>query len=474
MYQELSRCKKELTAATGIFAYSLDNHTLINITGGNENYRQKTAVDAYFSELFQSYDPHHVSNGWTSFDINNEFYLMRTLRFQNTLVGVWSNTQKLTGQLYDADLASDNKFFLADNQGTILTGSLETDIKRISLDDNLTPSYLTISGNKYMVIGSPSEKGNVSLITLVRDTDILQNLNSFRIIIVVLSVFIGSFLVAYSVYLRKIIMKPMKRVVIGMDELRRGNFDIELLPKASSNEFQSLNQMFNLLVTEIKKLKISVYEEKLSKQKTRLQFLQVQSKSHFFVNTLNVVYNFAELKDYASIQKMVCLLSKYYQYTLYGQTDTKLSIEIERVQNYCEIQEMRFGQKILLNLDVPDWSLDVSIPQLIILTFVENSCKYALCVDRDLTIDINISSETISGEKYLVFSISDNGNGFSPDALEAIHAKKQFIDKRGKHIGIYNLQSRLEIIFKGKAGFNVFNGNNGGASAIVSIPYYPE
>lgn len=64
----------------------------------------------------------------------------------------------------------------------------------------------------------------------------------------------------------------------------------------TSEEFEIVNQRFNSMMSQIEALKIDIYEERLSKQKTELQHLQLQLNPHFFLNSLNIIYNFAQEK----------------------------------------------------------------------------------------------------------------------------------------------------------------------------------
>lgn len=66
-----------------------------------------------------------------------------------------------------------------------------------------------------------------------------------------------------------------------MNELKSGNLEVHLSEENVFSEFQILNDTFDNMTKEIKKLKIDVYEEKLNKQQAELLYLQEQINPHF-------------------------------------------------------------------------------------------------------------------------------------------------------------------------------------------------
>ncbi len=69
---------------------------------------------------------------------------------------------------------------------------------------------------------------------------------------------------------------------------------------------------FNAMMSEVERLRINVYEEQLNKQKEELQRLQLQVNPHFFLNTLNIIYNLAKVKNYELILDMTMSLIRIF------------------------------------------------------------------------------------------------------------------------------------------------------------------
>ena len=123
-----------------------------------------------------------------------------------------------------------------------------------------------------------------------------------------------------------------------IERVEEGDLDVVLSTESNTTEFYVLNDSFNKMLKEIKNLKIKVYEEKIEKQKAQLDFLQIQTNPHFFINAMNVLYNYARLDNMEMVKNMTLSLVKHFRYTLYGETWVLLEEEVEFIQNYLNIE----------------------------------------------------------------------------------------------------------------------------------------
>ena len=101
---------------------------------------------------------------------------------------------------------------------------------------------------------------------------------------------------------------PLNKLIDAMNQLKKGNLDISMHGKSEFEEFQTLNDTFDSMTAEIKKLKIEVYEEMLKKQRTELLYLQEQINPHFLTNCMSLIRNLSLIGDNENVQKASCLL----------------------------------------------------------------------------------------------------------------------------------------------------------------------
>jgi LytS/YehU family sensor histidine kinase len=165
--------------------------------------------------------------------------------------------------------------------------------------------------------------------------------------------------------------------------------------------------------------------------KTELDFLKSQIQPHFFFNTLNNLYSLTILKS-DNAPEVVIKLSDMMQYVLYEVNDPFIDIlkEINYIQSYIELEELRFGDRVKSDLRLQGDFSEIRVPPLIYLPFVENCFKHGS--NNDETIKIIIVFE--SKKDRINFTISNS--------------LKNIEKNQTKHgIGLKNVKRRLDLIY---------------------------
>src|SRR5690606_22194069 len=105
----------------------------------------------------------------------------------------------------------------------------------------------------------------------------------------------------------------------------------------------------------------------INKQREELQRLQLQVNPHFYLNSLNIVYNLAKVKNYNLIMEMSSALSNYFRFLFRNNTSfVKLRDELEHTRNYLYIQTLRFPEQLKWSINSPEYFNDVPVPPLIV------------------------------------------------------------------------------------------------------------
>jgi LytS/YehU family sensor histidine kinase len=185
--------------------------------------------------------------------------------------------------------------------------------------------------------------------------------------------------------------------------------------------------------SQTEKLQKELEKEKLNSE---LAFLKNQVSPHFFFNTLNNIYSLISINAEDS-QKAVLKLSKLMRYLLYDSEhgDTKLSNEIDFMNNYIDLMKLRMNNKISLSIAFPDKYEDVNIPPLIFIPFIENAFKHGISYREKSFIDISMTT----GEHYLSFR-----------CVNSIVKAREEIEPGHSGIGMDNVTKRLNLLFPGK------------------------
>jgi two-component system, LytTR family, sensor kinase len=181
------------------------------------------------------------------------------------------------------------------------------------------------------------------------------------------------------------------------------------------------------------------------KLQAELKFLKTQIHPHFLFNTLNNLYALT-LKKSDKAPETVLKLSELINYMLYEckSDEVPLSKEVKFIRNYADIEKMRYGDKLDIDLRVSGDVADQKIAPLIILPFVENCFKHGASEDLQqswvkVTIDSHPDHVVIKVENS---KAGDNGNGHN----------------RNEGIGIQNVKRRLDLLYPGRHELKIIDG----------------
>lgn len=170
---------------------------------------------------------------------------------------------------------------------------------------------------------------------------------------------------------------------------------------------------------------------------TELRLLRTQVSPHFFFNTLNNIYSLTiEKSDKAP--KIVLKLSELMRYLLYETKKKRQSLtkEIICLQNYLDLERIRYGDKLKITVDISGDIEDKEIAPMLLLSFIENSFKHG--ANKSLgEVNIDIDFKVIGD--FLYFRISN------PIPLEK---NNNAINLKQGGIGIGNVKKRLELGYK--------------------------
>jgi two-component system LytT family sensor kinase len=192
------------------------------------------------------------------------------------------------------------------------------------------------------------------------------------------------------------------------------------------------------LTTGIKLAKDWVVNIQLMKEKekqyleTELNFLKSQIQPHFFFNTLNNLYSLT-LKKSDRAPDVVLKLSELMSYMLYESNTAFVSLdkEIDYLQNFMDLEQLRFGDRMQVEFDIEGKTENISIPPLILILFVENSFKHG--VKNNLN-SIRIRAKLKALPDEIFFSISN--------------PKQQTLSTAEKAgIGLKNVKRRLDLLY---------------------------
>lgn len=242
--------------------------------------------------------------------------------------------------------------------------------------------------------------------------------------------------------------------------------------KSGLVEFSEAGKVLNQLSEELNKTRIAVYEEQLSRQKTELDYLQLQIRPHFYVNCLNVIYSMAQVGCTDEIQEISVLVSDYMRYIFKKSTElVPVKTELDFVKNYLKILECMNSEAYECRVVMDEDLADFNIPPVLIQTFVENSIKHNQNISSGFAVEIIVQKQkdAVNDQESCRITISDNGQGFSEESLEHFNTCAGS-DTACSHIGVKNALTRLNMFYGNDASIEFHNRPEGGARIDILLP----
>jgi two-component system sensor histidine kinase YesM len=448
------------------FVYLTEPDDLIQVFAGSLGYGEKSSLGSYVRAVLPLSGNGTAEARWSLTQVEEMYYLLLTRKISSGYVGAWINAEKVLSPLQLVNMDGKGTYLLAGLDG-LLTDDHVVQAKGLDLSRGFAEYYLSGREDAYLVVGADSTVGDFSLVALIPDESVLADMPYIKRVLLWIVFMALLTLPAGLIWLNRFILNPLNRIVEFMKGIgAEGLPQTRLANDVATSEFQLIVSTFNRMLDRIEKLKIDVYEEKLSKQKAELKHLQLQVKPHFFLNALNIIHSLAQLGDCAKIQEMIQYLTNYFRYVFRTNTDlVTLGEELEYVRNYIGIEQLRFPERLDCRIEVESGLLDVPIPPLTIQSFVENSTKYAVSLDRPLLVEIGVRRQD-DRPHVAEITIKDNGEGFAAEILDKLR-RGEDLSRRGWGIGISNVRRRLELLYGPRAQISFFNQD--GAVVVISL-----
>jgi signal transduction histidine kinase len=167
----------------------------------------------------------------------------------------------------------------------------------------------------------------------------------------------------------------------------------------------------------------------------QLKTLQAELHPHFLFNTLHAISTLVHTNP-ESADRMISRLSDLLRLTFDGSGAAAVSLqeELEFLQKYLEIEQIRFQDRLSVHYDVDAETLDAEVPRLILQPLVENAIKHGVSPRSGQGL-IQITSRIRDGSLWI--EIRDNGVGLSGPALSRLNAG----------VGLSNTRARLECLY---------------------------
>lgn len=285
---------------------------------------------------------------------------------------------------------------------------------------------------------------------------------------------VGILLVGFSVmilssliitFIAKRISDPIQKVARHMVYCKNGLPD-ELPPSGGHDEISILTENFNHMIQRNRELLDNVQKEMKQKRHYELALLQSQIKPHFLYNTLDAAYCLSNGSQNEEAKKILKLLADYYRMVLnQGSEWISVKKELESVENYLKIQQIRYNGLFEYEIDVSTEIMQMKIPKLTLQPLVENAIYHGIKPGgKEGRIRV---AGGMQGD-WVVIKVWDNGVGFPKEKFHTL-IREANTEAQDNSFGLKNCSDRLRLFYGEKSHLDLDSSEEYGTTLSICI-----
>ena len=281
---------------------------------------------------------------------------------------------------------------------------------------------------------------------------------------------------------------PLSNMAETAQLVGQGNFHVKMHDTDAQDELGTVTRAFNTMVENLDlymaRTKASMEKEQQMMERellmenhlkeAQLKYLQSQINPHFLFNSLNAGAQLAMMEDAERTGIFVEKMADFFRYNVKkGQEDATLGEELEAVDNYIYILNVRFAGDIHFSKEVDESLENVRMPSMILQPVVENAVNHGI---RDIEWEGKIHLTVTGDADYIRISVKDNGKGMTQEQIEGVlsgNRERRNEEGDSTGIGMNNVISRLELYYE-ESGLMEINseGEGKGTEAVIYIPVH--
>lgn len=193
----------------------------------------------------------------------------------------------------------------------------------------------------------------------------------------------------------------------------------------------------------------------------QIKMLRYQLNPHFLFNTLNAISTLVLDDKRDTAYRMVASLSAFLRHSLDSDPEQQVALaqEIDAINLYIGIEQVRFGERLRMTVDVEPAVRDALVPSLILQPVIENAIKYAISKREDggrIELIARLDGDMLD------LHLRDDGPGFAEADLAANgHAR----------VGLANTRERLRVLHGDRQHLDIRNRESGGVDVHIRLPF---
>ncbi|MDI4648452.1 cache domain-containing sensor histidine kinase [Cohnella hashimotonis] len=374
----------------------------------------------------------------------------------------------LLGTALQENPEADQDVVIADAQGELVFPAGSAVGPPLPLQRKLADGGHAVLGGR-LYIGERLDRVGLSMLMNVR---LPRTANSWQVAsnLIFIAATVVLLFAFYSVL--QMALRTMRTSIRQMDQAIESGF--EPIPIRRRDEFGVISERFNLLLNKITTLMKDMIRKETIQKDAQLAALQSQINPHFIYNTLDMFSARMELAGQFEVSDAMADFGKMMRYNMDGRSKfATLESEIRYLEQYMNLQKIKYGGDIELDIQVPVELLALRMIRFILQPIVENSIKHGFPANGSLRI---VLTAGLQPERTVLISIKDNGPGIDETRLASLNRRFRDSDyappddQTRESIGLGNINERLKLFYGEIYAIRLNSLEGEYAETIVTIP----
>ncbi|MEK8127934.1 sensor histidine kinase [Paenibacillus filicis] len=352
--------------------------------------------------------------------------------------------------------------------------------------DREDSSFTFMAGDTpYLCLTLPIEGLDAYLVNVVSLEKPLKQINQTRNWFIAAAVILITLLSVITYLLQSLILKKLHILRDSMKKVRRGDLNVHIDMDAGG-EVGELAHHFRQMMKKMNELIVEGVNKRAATKEAELNSLKNQIDAHFLYNTLENLKMLAEVEEQYTISDALTSLGAMMRYSLKWSHDhVQLRHEIQHIQNYMAIMNIRYDDKLVLQLDIPPGYQGQEVLKMSLQPLVENAVKHGMRTERTRREGLTIRIRAWQRDEDMLIEVTDNGAGMSAAQLALLHEKLTMDDARfqikyghrlpgeqeGNGIGLRNVTQRIQMYYGYEYGITVESEEGAYTQVRMKLPY---
>lgn len=400
-------------------------------------------------------------------------------KYNNSLgfIEVKKSMRQLLSQVISYNSVVGEQIYIFDSYGSLIYSTDTNETLSKSVYDQIAEVVQTnefaeieYKNAKYFVTHTVSDDNFMTAIVIDEGSLFMPTRSYIRNVILIALVSLA-FALGLSYIAANRITVPIKHIYSEMKNISLEGYAVK---KDISTNAVELNMLYDRFIDMQHKLVDSLNKQLLLKNQemqSKMLALQSQMNPHFLYNSIATIQSMAHENMNQEIVSMCQSMSSILRYiSSDSEATVSLEDEIANTVDFLACMTSRYEDELFYTIEIPENMMHIKVPKLCIQPLVENSIRY--CATKMPPWHIHIKGEIREGRYEIV--VSDNGPGFSDQALEIIESKISEIDNTGllpsleiTGMGLLNVYLRFKLMHDSNSIFKIENGIDAGASVTI-------